>query len=234
MNHILDKAKGIPYFTNNTDQLFSWYVVYNDNVIIRELNEYSNVNFKLIPKTDICYFGLYGCGFHLNCDFNSGELSVYGSSKDKELLFSLTPSLEENRLLALNPRISNIHSLSPFTFKHFILDTDFKDISKDKGIIDQFYAGYNSLVRLSDGTDIILKMYFSLHIIDKPTSIGMIYKFLPYKDTTYQSKIYRFDLAEKMNTIYYSKEETKADNITRLIDFGKNTKYKGKVIFSYR
>ena len=237
MNHILDRVINIPYFTNRTDQLFSWYTIYNDNVIIREINEYSNVNFNLIPKNNIKNFGLYGCGFHLNCDFNTGELSIYGSnSKNKEMLFSIYPSLEENKLLLPNTNILklNVEKLSPFTFKQFVLDTEFNN-NGNKSFINKYYAGYTGLINLSDNINIIFKMYFSLHVFDKPSSIGIIYKFLPYKDTKYQSKIYRFDLTEKMNTIYYDKEKSKQKHITKLIDFEKTFKvYKGKIIFSYR
>ena len=237
MNYNLDKAINVPYYTNNNDQLFSWYTSYKDGAIINELNKYSNVNFNFIPKTDIDNFGLFGLGFHLNCDFNSGELSIYYNDNNKKILFSVTPTLEENKLLVYNKYNSpyKISSMSPFTFKHFVLETDFKDIKKDKGFIDKYYAGYTSLIQLNQDINIVFKMYFSLHIFDKPSSIAIIYKFFPYKNTKYPNKIYRFGLTESLNTIYDGKENLKTDYKSRLLNF-KDIKdgYKGKIVFSYK
>ena len=234
MNHILDKINGIPYYTDNIDQLFSWYTIYNDSVIISELNKYSGVNFNSIPKQDISHFGLFGCGFHLDCDFNSYELSIYQSYKDNEYLYSNRPSIQENNLLILNDKSSfKIQNVSPFTFKHYVLETEFNKTSS-RCFIDQYYAGYTGLISLNE-TKIIFKMYFSIHIYDHPDTIGIVYKFFPYEDTQYQDKNYRFELAENMCTILNGKHKISKSSKGKIINF-KETKgyYRNKTIFSYR
>ena len=216
MNHILDTVIGMPLFTNNNDQLFSWYTVYNDGAIIRELNDYSNINFNDIPKTDILHFGLYGCGFVLDCNFINGEVGIYGKSTNKSLLFTVLPTIDKKQIS---------YQATPFTFKHFVLETDFLHIKNDKPFIDAYYAGYEGIV-----DDMKIKMYFSIRIKDYPTSIGIMYKISPINKID-QEKSCEFNLAEKVYTKIYDNEKVNRDNIRKLLAFNKeNTYHRGRLI----
>lgn len=236
MNHTLDKIYGIPYYTNNIDQLFSWYSIYNDGVIVTEINNYSSVDFNNIPKIDMKYFGLFGCGFHLSCNMNTGEINIYQSYKDNELLYSIAPTIEENKLLILNSKKSfNIHNLTPFTFKQFVLETNFDNKLNSKSFIDKYYAGYSGLIDLDKNIQILFKIYFSIYINDFPNSIGIIYKFFPYKKTEYQNKFYRFELAENVYCNIEDIHKVSNNNIYKILNFYENNGYyKNKIIFSYR
>ena len=236
MNHTLDIINGIPYYTNNTDQLFSWYSIYDDGVIITELNNYSSVDFNSIPKSDIKYFGLYGCGFHLNCNMNNGEVSIYQSYKENELCYSVQPSLTKDGIILSNTiNRFDMTSIVPFTFKHFVLETDFNDKTSSRCFIDEYYAGYTGILTLEDNIQILFKLYFSIHQYEFPNSIGIIYKFFPYKQTEYRNTRYRFELAENVCYDINGNQKTTKNNICNIINFNATKGYyKNKLIFSYR
>lgn len=235
MNHILDELYGIPYYTNNSDQIFAWYTVYNDGCIILEENKYSNVNFMDIPKTNIKHFGLYGCGFHLNTNFSNGTTSIYGFSKDKECLLSCNMYIKENKIIRYNEVQSfSVQDIVPFQFKGFFYDSAFNNSIKDVFCVNKYYAGYSCIYNIDPFNKVLLKIYFSLDIIDHPNSIAIIYKTMRYKDSVYPNKFYRYSIAERLYTNFDGKQKVKSKDDSSLINFSTlSSIHKKKIIFSY-
>ena len=214
MKKLLDINYGIPYFTNDSDQIFSWYAIYNDGVIILEKGLFSNVNFNHIPKTNVKYFGLFGSGMHLTCNFNNKYISIYNSHNENEFLYECK--------YKLNDCIES-NSLIPFQFKGFIYDAPIKGICKENFLINSFYLGWMENVIVNE-VKYTNKVYFSVDILKHPNSIGLIYKLEP-KDNVYPKNIkYRLAISDTNSTIINGIQKNTMN--TRNVAINSTLKYK--------
>ena len=213
MRKIIDINYGIPYYTNDSDQIFSWYAIYDDGVIILEKGLFSNVNFNNIPKTNIKFFGLFGCGMHLSCNFKNKSIYIYNSYNENEFLYQCKYNL--------NDSIGN-NNLIPFQFKGFIYDAPIKGLCKDSFIINSFYLGWKEDISI-DNIDYTNKIYFSIDTIKHPNSIGLIYKIIP-KDNVYPQNIkYRLTISDSNSSIINGIQ--KISNNTRNVTINSKLKY---------
>ena len=219
MRKIIDVNYGIPYFTNDSDQIFSWYTIYDDGVIILEKGLFSNVNFNNIPKANIKYFGLFGCGMHLTCNFKKKSIYIYNSYNENEFLYQCKYNLNEN--------IKN-NNLIPFQFKGFIYDTPINNSHKDNFFINSFYLGWKEDI-LINNVSYINKIYFSIDIFKHPNSVGLIYKLTP-KDNFYPQNIkYKLSISDFNASIINGIQ--KITNNTRNVTINSTLKY--KTIFKF-
>ena len=191
MNRILDINNGIPYFTNDSDQIFAWYAVYDDNVIILEKSNFSSVSFNDIPKHSLKYFGLFGCGMHLTCNFYNKSLSVYSTYNENEFLYECKYTLDKG---------DGSNVLLPFQFKGFIYDAPVRGVCKENFLINSFYLGWIEDVIVQD-KKFTNKVYFVIDILKHPTSVGLIYKLIPSDNVYPQNNNYRLTISDNSNSI---------------------------------
>ena len=214
MKKIIDINNGIPYFTNDSDQIFSWYTIYNDGVIILEKGLFSNVNFNNIPKTNIQYFGLFGCGMHLSCNFKHKSIYIYNSYNENEFLYQCKYNLNEN--------IKN-NNITPFQFKGFIYDAPIKGLCKDKFLINSFYLGWMEDIEINN-IKYTNKIYFSIDILKHPNSVGLIYKLIPKNNNYPQNINYRLSISDSNISIINGIQ--KITNNIRNVTINSTLKYK--------
>ena len=232
MDYKLDILKDIPYYTNRNDRLFGWFSVYNDGAIIQELNSFSYVDYTKIPKNKISYFGLYGCGFHLISDFNTGSMYIYGKGTNKEFLVSSVFQIYSDKILREHNKFL-ISNIQPFQLKGFIYDMPIDKSNKEFCMTDKYYAGYTSELLLDEKNKLEIKVYFSLNILKYPNSIGIIFNILPKRDTeeTFIDK-YVFSVVEIINERYNDGREESHSNIIEPNYISHN--FKKKIIVNYR
>lgn len=216
MTNVLDSVKGIPFFTNCSDQAFGWYAIYNDGAIILELNKFSVVSFLDIPKSNLIHLGLFGNGLHLNCDFLMNSLSFYVQTSNKAFKYEECLSVYEDSLCTKNVATT----IEPFQFKGFVFDSGY---GSSEFMINAHYLGYNMI-----GKGFKVKRYFSIDKLKYPNSIGIITKYastIDYPD----DKIYRL-LVTKNRIIENNGKQEKTSEYTTLTC---KTTYTHKTILSY-
>jgi hypothetical protein len=236
MDYKLDIIKDIPYYTNRTDRLFGWFSIYKDGNIIQELNRFSCIGYNEIPKDNISYFGLYGCGFHLISDFNTGSMYIYGKGSKKEFLFNTDFYIHENRILQ-EPNKFIIQNIQPFQLKGFVYDMPGKS-NKEFYMTDKYYAGYIGRLLLDELLEFDVKVYFSINILEHPSSIGIIFNLLPNQSTkkSRPNKNYTFSVVESINERYNNgHESSKSVDRPSYVDFNNlKNNFKKKIIVNYR
>ena len=237
MDYKLDIFKDIPYYTNRSDRLFGWFSIYNDGAIIQELDRFSNVDYTKIPKDEISYFGLYGCGFHLISDFKTGSMYVYGKGSNKEFLFDSSFLVYPTKMILGESNKFEIKNIYPFQLKGFIYDMPSKS-NKEYCVTDRYFAGYTGDLQLDDQIKVSIKVYFSLNILKYPNSIGIIFNILPKSNIKNISleRNYTFSVVETIKERYSNGQETiknlSSPSYINLSNLKNN--FKKKVIVNYR
>lgn len=204
MDHNLDLVNDLPYYTNISNRPFAWFVRYYTGLSIQEYDKYTHTSFESIPKQDIQYFGLYGCGLHLYSHFKNGSMYFYGSGFDKEFRYCNISNISQSIFQSSNT-IQYIQ-FSPFQLKGFAYDlavgAEVYDEYMMKNTTTQYYIGYNCYVLIDQKYPIKFKRYFSIDIFNHPRSIGLLTKIESISGIDYPDTDFYFIFSEEIEKNY--------------------------------
>lgn len=204
MDHNLDLVQDIPYYTNISDKPFLWFIRYKNGMIVREVDRYTYTSFTSVPKQDIQYFGLYGCGLHLYSSFSDGSMYFYGSGFDKEFRYCNQSNISQS--LFQSSHNNQYIQFSPFHLKGFAYDLAVgEDIYNDrmmKNTTTQYYAGYNCYLLIDQKYPVKFQRYFSINIFKYPRSIGLLSKIQQIDGAEYPDIDFFFLFSETIEKNY--------------------------------
>jgi hypothetical protein len=215
----LDCVTGIPLYTNKNDQLFEWYVIYQDRAVILEIGKYSTVNFKDIPCSNLIHLGLFGMGFHLNYSFLSKSMSIYGEVLNKAFRCEESTVLYKDSVLSEPLRPLKI---IPFQFKGF--NFDIISDTEQKFRITSHYLGITE-----EYEDLNIKKYFSINTDKYPGSFGIITKLIPKKSLSHIK--YRLAITDRTLKDIEGKQSEHEETSIKQIET--NRDYTFKTILGY-
>lgn len=213
------RLDSIPLNTNSIEQLFGWFIIYDNHSIVYEHTSYAHIQYSSISKNDINLFGLYGNDFKLVSSFSDGSMYIYWKNK---LIYKFNILLS-NQIIETNLN-THVYHCRPFHLKSFIYDYDISNpIRTNRYMTNKYYSGYNGLI-LVNNCPLNIKQYFSVDILDHPKEIAIITKIKKIKEIDYSN----------MNDIIFSIiENNSISKDSKKINLLNDNVFKHKTIFKF-